>query len=485
MIFPEELLHAVVGYIAYNTCFIETQIPELRWKYARSQLLSLSLTARQFRRLSFPFLFAHIEIRRVEDIKNLVDQCALNITLAASIRTLDISVGLREEDVNTLHVLLSQLIRLSQLNWNSIPIDLPLLNAINRHPLTAVLMTSMNCLPSSANPSDLTKIVLKYAPIVAGSNDYRNAQFDQQLYAHLNRGMCLLRLSVGQASYLGVEFGARRLNGLREIDLTLDDRAISELSWLRGITDAHPHLWKIRFLDLHGYYFINGRTISFVQSFLEDIRREGLEESMSLKGFAVTRTTPGSALSSRPINDWQVTGLNLKMRTLRVLKLAHERFPQTTILTLSIGRVHVDDFMEVLCRFSSLQVVNLSHASHCLHFGKKKPWTSCHKAKSRRHPVKRVGPVETESAMIWYTSRIARRIPTIDAFYIEEYGYDEPIGSGDRWEVLGWINAHELRRTHGQLPTGTLRYSPLQKLPQYSDSEEFRYPKYYTATYRV
>ncbi|KAJ3740809.1 hypothetical protein DFH05DRAFT_370137 [Lentinula detonsa] len=346
MIFPEELLHAVVGYIAYNTCFIETQIPELRWKYARSQLLSLSLTARQFRRLSFPFLFAHIEIRRVEDIKNLVDQCALNITLAASIRTLDISVGLREEDVNTLHVLLSQLIRLSQLNWNSIPIDLPLLNAINRHPLTAVLMTSMNCLPSSANPSDLTKIVLKYAPIVAGSNDYRsndyrNAQFDQQLDAHLNRGMCLLRLSVGQASCLGVEFGARRLNGLREIDLTLDYRAISELSWLQGVTDAHPHLWKIRFLDSHGYYFINGRTISFVESFLEDIRREGLEESMSLKGFAVTRTTPGSALSSRPSNDWQVTGLNLKMRTLRVLKLAHERFPQTTILTLSIGRVHV------------------------------------------------------------------------------------------------------------------------------------------------
>ncbi|KAJ3987673.1 hypothetical protein F5890DRAFT_740053 [Lentinula detonsa] len=297
--------------------------------------------------------------------------------------------------------------------------------------------------------------------------------------------MCLLRLSVGQASCLGVEFGARRLNGLREIDLTLDYRAISELLWLQGVTDAHPHLWKIRFLDSHGYYFINGRTISFVESFLEDIRREGLEESMSLKGFAVTRTTPGSALSSRPSNDWQVTGLNLKMRTLRVLKLAHERFPQTTILTLSIGRVHVDDFMEVLCRFSSLQVVNLLYASHCLHFGKKKPWTSCHKAKSRRHPVKRAGPVETESAMIWYTSRIARRIPTIDAFYIEEYGYDEPIGSGDRWEVLGWINAHELRRAHGQLPTGTLRYLPLQKLPQYSDSEEFRYPKYYTATYRV
>ncbi|KAE9403085.1 hypothetical protein BT96DRAFT_990547 [Gymnopus androsaceus JB14] len=78
---PEELLQAVLENLAYNPEFIERENPRFRWKYARSELFSLSVVSRQFRRLCLPFLFAYVEIKG-KDLRNFSEQCATFASLS-------------------------------------------------------------------------------------------------------------------------------------------------------------------------------------------------------------------------------------------------------------------------------------------------------------------------------------------------------------------------------------------------------------------
>ena len=89
--FPEELLQALVECIALNVIFIERQKPMLRWKYQRTELLPLSRTNRQLRRICFPFLFAYIVVNNNADAEKLKYQCAANEAFAASIRCVGLS----------------------------------------------------------------------------------------------------------------------------------------------------------------------------------------------------------------------------------------------------------------------------------------------------------------------------------------------------------------------------------------------------------
>lgn len=81
---PEEILQAIVECIAYDTSF---QFPLCRWKFAKAELLPLSATNQQFRRLCLPFLFGYVSVKCNEDLKRFVDRCIINNSaLAASIR---------------------------------------------------------------------------------------------------------------------------------------------------------------------------------------------------------------------------------------------------------------------------------------------------------------------------------------------------------------------------------------------------------------
>lgn len=84
--FPEELLQAVVEQLAYNPQFLERQLARFRWKYARSDLISLSMANHQLRRICMPFLFTYVYAPKAEDLEKLKDQCIINTILAASIR---------------------------------------------------------------------------------------------------------------------------------------------------------------------------------------------------------------------------------------------------------------------------------------------------------------------------------------------------------------------------------------------------------------
>lgn len=84
---PEELLYEIVLYLCFNPEFIERQLPSFRHKYARSEILSLSMASRQLRRICLPFLFAYVEIHGVGNIGRLTAFCAVNEDFASSIRS--------------------------------------------------------------------------------------------------------------------------------------------------------------------------------------------------------------------------------------------------------------------------------------------------------------------------------------------------------------------------------------------------------------
>ncbi|KAE9394701.1 hypothetical protein BT96DRAFT_181917 [Gymnopus androsaceus JB14] len=89
LLLPEELLQTVAECLAFDTPFVERQLPVLRWKYSIIELLSLSLVNHQLRRISMPFLFAFIRIKADStDVERLIDRCVSNKTFAASIRSL-------------------------------------------------------------------------------------------------------------------------------------------------------------------------------------------------------------------------------------------------------------------------------------------------------------------------------------------------------------------------------------------------------------
>ncbi|KAE9405773.1 hypothetical protein BT96DRAFT_317221 [Gymnopus androsaceus JB14] len=86
--FPEELLQALAEHIAFNIPFIERQIPTLRWKFQKSELIPLSMVNRQLRQICLPFLFAYVKVFGNEHAGKLTACCTANEAFAASIRSI-------------------------------------------------------------------------------------------------------------------------------------------------------------------------------------------------------------------------------------------------------------------------------------------------------------------------------------------------------------------------------------------------------------
>ncbi|KAE9391162.1 hypothetical protein BT96DRAFT_1001585 [Gymnopus androsaceus JB14] len=131
--------------------------------------------------------------------------------------------------------------------------------------------------------------------------------------------------------------------------------------------------------------------------------------------------------------DWEVTGLHLRqVADSLVLPIVHSVFPRISTLTLERGCGHIDELITFLRPFSSLQVLTLRFCFQHLELGYPSPADRC-----LRVPIP--GPDKTEAAMIQHTSRIAREVPSIEAFYIEE----QDSGVDRFWAFRGWTDARE------------------------------------------
>lgn len=101
--------------------------------------------------------------------------------------------------------------------------------------------------------------------------------------------------------------------------------------------------------------------------------------------------------------------------------------------------------------------MSLLHIFKQLDFGDQKPW---------KGSPKPVGAAETETTMIWYTSRIADRIPSIETFFIN-----------DDWNIQEWINTHELHGAKDRDMAGTLEFMPSNNNLRYNTAR-YRSQKY-------
>lgn len=89
-----------------------------------------------------------------------------------------------------------------------------------------------------------------------------------------------------------------------------------------------------------------------------------------------------------------------------------------------------DDVIGMLCLFSSLETLSLRPLKW-LHFGQKKPW--CRNVRQDG-----AAPVDiAEARILWYTSRIAQRVPSLKAFYIHEES--EQFSGEGHWCLRGWL----------------------------------------------
>ncbi|KAE9389088.1 hypothetical protein BT96DRAFT_1025178 [Gymnopus androsaceus JB14] len=393
-ILPEEILHSVVESLAYNAEFVERNLFRFHWKNATNELFSFSVACHQFRRISLPFLFSYIEINGDKHLEMFKDQCILNASFAESIKSLSVSFPSSWENTshtttNMMKHLLRYLKHLSQLDVN-FRIDMSLLVDLNRHSLETVV----------------EKILLATATIDDGVNG-------RHLKGHLACGM-QLRSFVIRQDLMDNSSGMQKFNGLNEIEVQLLSNM--SFSWLPEFTRAHPLLKKISFKDSFDFLKSKHHTIPFIQPLCEALHKEGVYTAVRI--LDMTR-------------NWEVTGLYLwDVGDRLVLPIVHSLFPRISTLTLERGCGRIGELITFLSPFSSLQVLTLRFCFQYLELGFS--WLG-------NHPRLPADPFDTEAGMIQHISRIAREIPSIEAFYIEE----QDSHRDSFWAFRGWIDARK------------------------------------------
>ncbi|KAE9391153.1 hypothetical protein BT96DRAFT_945561 [Gymnopus androsaceus JB14] len=406
--------------VLYLSCFkivikVKRNLFRLRWKNATNELFSFSVACHQFRRISLPFLFSYIKIQRLEDLKMFKDQCISNASFAGSIRSLSVKLPWSDWDITSvIKHLLCYLKDLSQLN-TYFRIDVPLLAELNRHSVKTIVVTSLAQLPKTSGYLDLEKIILANATMYGLGGD---------LDGYLARGMQVRSLVIPQ-DLMDNSSGMHKFNGLYEIEVQL--KRTMSFAWFPGFTRTHPLLKKIKFTDGFDYLRLDN-TIPFIEPLFEALRQQGVYNAVRIQGFSVTRSIPSTSATDMT-DDWEVTGLHLRQVTDHlVLPIVHSLFPWISKLTLERGCGHIDELITFLRPFSSLRVLTLRF---CFQF------LELVYPRLSNHPQAPGESSDTEAGMIQHTSRIAREIPSIEAFYVEE----QVNGVHDLWTLRGWIDA--------------------------------------------
>ncbi|KAE9385786.1 hypothetical protein BT96DRAFT_1026479 [Gymnopus androsaceus JB14] len=444
MLLPEELVHDIFSYVA---CRSEPRIhcepPELQFEHNSLGIRSLSLVNRRWRRISMPFLFSSLRINVLIDVKKLRDQRSLfsKYTKTLILRMLSL---LDKEGMEILLHSLPHLKRLVRVDVGS-ELTITLLNALHEHSSVSTILVAS--IPKEATQSDLSKVILLQSKLIDPSHS--------RLAPMMARGMEVFQLLIHHPELISHQFGSQTFNGLCELDLLMSYLPVT-VSWLPEFTAAHPNLKKIRFIYGRKDFF-SRYTLPFISLFVEEARSRQLADAYSITRLSITR--------SFSTQEWRVTGLTIIVRSsvIEILSLLSSFFPEIQTLSLKFeGRptrgltYHIDDAIAILHLFSSLEILALHCLFKRLHFGNRKPW----------HALARVGNTGqfepsaadiTEAGLLWYTLRIAQRIPSLQAFEIhEEAYYDEEFCCGGRWFVKGWLHVQNAP-SGGREVVGTLK----------------------------
>ncbi|KAJ3726163.1 hypothetical protein C8R42DRAFT_660150 [Lentinula raphanica] len=435
MPFPNELLHEIIEYVAYipvppdNLDFRRSR--ESLFKQASPELLALSLANRWLRQACLPFLFAHVKIRNTYR-DNIVERLEKRLALLSKFTK---TLLLRDFGSYTSQIvdriatrILPSLKQLSYVDMDCSLETRPttdLLLAILEHPaITMVLIHELP--PKSMHGHDLSKVILvkKMTSIDAESYALRTC---------LNNNMRLTCLELYAIRDLDKGFGLRKYSGLEELRIWIDSSSLVT-SWLPVLSSTHPTFNKLWLVDDDQLCFPT-QTPTSISSFDDESQRQGLKASCTVKRIGLHRDI--GHLSQ----EWFVMALTLHISTslVETLMLVASSFPKLEILALDLdtdkGMYDVDDLASVIAHFSSLRVVQLHHVLERLKFGSENEIPPVQQDDSTDVLYESIALAE--NGMFHFASLLAKRVRTLDFFYIHEKGYDSEYG--DWWDLIEWL----------------------------------------------
>ncbi|KIK69314.1 hypothetical protein GYMLUDRAFT_35391 [Collybiopsis luxurians FD-317 M1] len=425
---PEELLHLLAEYLAYNPDPVQREVPDIHFKHATAEIRAFSMVSRQLRRICLPFLFAYVRIKYFKGIRSFRDQVLSNAQFGDSIKTLTIGRIVDKEGCDIVRELLPRLKRLSWIHFYDIETDAALFTAIhNQKNIQTVVIDSLSNLPR-VDSLQLSKVLLRRFDIL----------HPRHLEPLMSRGMQVAQLTSFYPYLLQEEFviyGSKKFNGLRELDLQMCLSDPITLSRLSEFTSAHPLLRKIRFKDDAISYFNRNSSLPFTLRFMEQVRQqEELSSAFDLTKVVISREPSAKGC----LREWVVTELKIVVKKSldQILPIVRSSFPKLSVLSLEFMGLlayQIDDLINLIRTFPSLRAVGLWNSFAHLRFGKRKPWKRLRATINQNY--KMPGAVMAEAGMLWYTTRIAQAIPSLHAFFVHEREFPRVPG----WQVNGWF----------------------------------------------
>ncbi|KAJ3976849.1 hypothetical protein EV361DRAFT_944941 [Lentinula raphanica] len=440
MPFPNELLHEIIEYVAYLPVPPDNldirRSRESLFKQASPDLLALSLANRWLRQACLPFLFAHVKIRNTyqDNIVERLENCLALLskftkTLLLRIRDLDSNTSQLVDRIATR--ILPSLKQLSYVDMDCSLKTRPttvLLLAILEHPtITMVLIHELP--PESLHGSDLSKVILDQEMTFIDDESYP----PNALRTCLDNNMRLTCLELYTIKDLDKGFGLRKYSGLEELRIWIDSSPLVT-SWLPVLSSTHPTFNELWLIDDYQLCFPT-QTPTSISSFNDESQRQGLKASCTVKRIGLRRDT--GHLSQ----EWFVMGLTLRISTslVETLMLVASSFPKLEILALDLdtdkGMYDVDDLASVFAHFSSLRIVKLHNVLERLNFGSKNEIPPVQQDDSTDVLYESIALAE--NGMFHLASLLAKRVRTLDFFFIHEKGYDSEYG--EWWDLIEWL----------------------------------------------
>ncbi|KAJ3758219.1 hypothetical protein EV360DRAFT_70495 [Lentinula raphanica] len=170
----------------------------------------------------------------------------------------------------------------------------------------------------------------------------------------LRHGMRVANLLLFSSEILGT-LNLGTVSGLETIHVGMDRDSIS-LFWT-VLLSTPSNIKEVWFFDKKGLHDV-GYTPPFMESFIEESKRQGLDESFNITAVGLGRATGHS-------HQWDIVNLSFRSTTslLSTLALAASLFPKLEVLTLNLfeheGTYDIADFVLVVAHFSFLKTVYL------------------------------------------------------------------------------------------------------------------------------
>ncbi|KAJ7579727.1 hypothetical protein C8J56DRAFT_1030246 [Mycena floridula] len=351
----------------------QMRYPDSPHHSASSDIFSLSMANRQFRRICLPILFSCISCRTLEELENLERECIVKSAFTGFIKTLVVDVdipglitarqrripGFVSDNTSVRDSLLTRLLPLlDSLLWLEIReegISESLLNAINVH---TTLKTGSTPSVEGASLDTVPRKIPLDKLLVRSSSSH-------DLSLILERNIRLANVYISDDMTAHTETMLRDLRMISVFDrpdirMDVFDAFVAHHSSLTRVTIYHVNAlgWEeFTFSKRHG-----------TSSFLDAVEAQSLRAT--IHRFDVTLSPRESNSFKTGFDGWQVIGLDVQFKSspvAMVLVLAGTMFPKVTSLSISLpstvksdDKIHIDAFVVLISQyFPNLRALDL------------------------------------------------------------------------------------------------------------------------------